>query len=303
MPAAPPIDAVYTWVDGARPDYLELLRQHQVTPRDLNPERFRDPYEFLRHSLRSLEQHAPWVRHVYLFTCRPHAPAWLRRDHPRLRLVHHDEVVTEPGVLPTFNSNVIESFLHRLPGLSDHFLYFNDDYFLGAPLTRDRLYASDGRIRLPGTVAGESFRRRVYERQIVSLGLLEHGPLLILRDLWAAMQRDHPAEFAELRRHRFRQADDVRPDRFYRWYALRQARDQVVAEPAWRYLRYASFHKLKRDPARERAALDRLATRRPVFFCLNDDQGPTVHPEVATAVRHFLARLYPQPGSFEVDPA
>src|SRR5690606_31158265 len=122
------IDVVYTWVDGTRAEYLSQLGRHAQGARDLTPERYRDADDCLRHSLRSLELHAPWVRTVYLVTCRPQVPAWLRLDHPRLRIVHHDEIMTPDYAQPTFNSNVIETALHRIPGISKRFVYFNDDY-------------------------------------------------------------------------------------------------------------------------------------------------------------------------------
>lgn len=299
MPPAAPIDVVYTWVDGTRPDYQELLARHAGRPRDLNPERFRDPYELLRHSLRSLARHAPWVRHVYLFTCRPQVPDWLRRDHPQLRVVHHDEVGAPAGVLPTFNSNVIESLLHLLPGISERFLYFNDDYFLGADVTPADFVAADGRMKVFGTLAGERIRARVYEKQLLSFGLVEHGPVLIDRADWAAALAGAAEEVAELRRHRFRQAQDLRPDRMYRWHLLARARDRAVAEPCWRYLRYAAFHKIRPGVERQRRALAKLAARRPKFICLNDDLGPGGDPAVVQAVRDFLREMYPQPSPFE----
>ncbi|MCC6414299.1 MAG: Stealth CR1 domain-containing protein [Opitutaceae bacterium] len=295
------IDAVYTWVDGTRPDYLAQLGRFAQDSRDLNPERFRDAYDCLRHSLRSLERHAPWVRRVFLFTCRPHIPDWLRRDHPRLRVVHHDEVGAPAGVLPTFNSNVIESLLHLLPGLSDRFLYFNDDYFLGEDLAPGDFFAPDGRMKVFGTLCGEHFRSRVKEHQLLSLGLLEHGPILVDRAEWAAMLDAAPAETAALRTHRFRQPDDLRTDRLYRWHLLTRCRDRAVAEPCWRYLRHAVFHKIKPGPAaRQRAQLDRIARRAPRFFCLNDDLGFPADPAVVAEVRAFLARMFPQPSSFEL---
>jgi hypothetical protein len=298
-----PIDVVYTWVDGARPDYLDVVRRYSRRPQDLNPERFRDPYQMLRHSLRSVERHAPWVRHIYLFTARPHAPAWLRRDHPRLRLVHHDEVMPATGVLPTFNSNVIETFLHRLPGISARFLYFNDDYFLGAPVTPADFFAPDGRLKLFGTFFGERFRSRLREQLTVSFGFLEHGPLLIDRAEWGHMQELAAAEIAELHRHRFRQPDEVRPDRLYRWHALTHARARFAVEPFWRYLRYTAFHKLTPGAERQRTALAKIARTRPRFFCLNDDLGPHPDPAIVAHVRAFLAELYPGPGSFELPDA
>lgn len=303
MSSAAPIDAVYTWVDGARPDYRALLDRYAGRPMDLNPERFRDPYEMLRYSLRSLERNAPWLRRVYLFTCRPQVPAWLRRDHPRLRLVHHDEVAPDPSALPTFNSNVIESFLHLLPGISDRFLYFNDDYFLGAPVAAGDFFAPDGRLKVFGTWFGERFRSRVYERQLVSFGILEHAPLLVDRAEWAAMQAAAADEFALLRTHRFRRPDDLRPDRLYRWHLLARRRDLAVAEPAWRYVPGAAFIKLTRDPRRFARAVAALRRRPKKFICFNDDQGPAPDPSIAAAVRAFLDELFSGPGSFEIPAA
>lgn len=304
MPPVREIDVVYTWVDGSRPDYAELVARHSSRPRDANPERFRDDLELLRYSLRSLERHAPWIRRVYLFTCRPQVPEWLRADHPRLRVVHHDEVAGEPGLLPTFNSNVIETLLDRLPGLSEHFLYLNDDYLLGAPVSPADFYAPDGRIKVFGTVAGERFRRRVYERQIISLGPLEHGPLLIERRAWREMQIEAAEEIAELHRHRFRDPRDLRPDRLYRWHLLACARDRAVAEPFWSYLPKSAFHKIRgHDAPGQRRALGRILRRRPRFVCLNDDRGDRPDPEVNRAVRAFLAELLPTPSSWEREQA
>ncbi len=299
MVPAEPIDAVYTWVDGARPDYVELVRRFAARPDDINPERYRDAFELLRYSLRALAKHAPWVRNVYLFTCRPQVPAWIAHDHPRIRLVHHDEVVTEPGVLPTFNSNVIETYLDRLPGISEHFLYLNDDYLLGAPVTRDDFFAPDGRIKVLGTVLGEVVGRRIQEHQWISLGLLEHIPTLVERRAWREMQHVAADDIAELKRHRFRDPHDVRPERLYHWHLLRHARDRAVGEPCWRYLPHSAFHKIMRDPAREQKALAKLRRRPRKFICLNDDQGDHPNPDVVAIVRAFLQEQYPEPSPWE----
>jgi hypothetical protein len=298
MFSPPPIDAVYTWVDGTRPDYLALVQKYSVIPRDLNPERFRDPFQMLRYSLRSLERYAPWVRHVYLLTCRPQVPAWLRTEHPRLRIVHHDEV-GDPAALPTFNSNIIETFLHRLPGVSEHFLYFNDDYFLGAPVAPADFYTADGRIKVCGTWVGERLRARVYEHQVLSFGLLEHAPRLIDRGRWAEMQSAAPEAFANPQAHRFRSPTDVRPERFYNWHLLTHARKRVAVEPFWRFLREAKFLKLRDRPAELARQFARLAAARPKFFCLNDDLGPRPSAAAVTAVRAFLAAQFPTPSVFE----
>jgi hypothetical protein len=301
MPPDAPLDVVYTWVDSARADYLNTRDALARTSSDLNPERFRDPADMLRHSLRSLARFFPACGRIFIVTARPQVPAWLDLSQPRLRVVHHDEFFDDPAALPTFNSNVIESFLHLLPDISPRFLYLNDDYFLGAPVTPADFIAPDGRPRVFGTLVGEHFRSRVYEHQIPSFGLLEHGPLLVDRAEFAAALATAPTDLAALRRHRFRQPDDLRPDRLYRWHLL--ARRTGIAEPCWRYLRYARFVKLIDRPAPLRRQLARLAAGRPKFFCLNDDLGAAPSAAALAAIHDFLATTFPVPSRFERAPA
>ena len=97
-----------------------------------NLNKFRDWHELL-YSMRSLGAHAPWIRNVYIVTSGPsQVPDWLNASHPRVRVVHHAQLFDDPATqLPTFNSYAIESVLHRIPGLSNRFLYLNQDFLLG----------------------------------------------------------------------------------------------------------------------------------------------------------------------------
>ena len=303
-PAAAPLpatmDVVYTWVDGNWPGYADLMQRFSPTKLELNPERYRDLHQLLRYSLRSLEQFCPWVRQIVFFTCRPQVPAWLRRDHPKVRIVHHDEVM-DPAILPTFSSNTIENHLHRIPGLTPQFLYLNDDFLFGRATGIADFFAADGRIKVMGTLAGEHPSFRIYEarHRLISLGFIEHTPILVDRELLTAAQAAQPAAMAATFAQRFRTDDQVRMDYLYRQYLLAHRRDRAVAEPCWRLLRYHRFHKIMHRPAAERRAFDRLRRLRPKFYCLNDDQRDTPHPAVNALVREFLQELYPQPSSFE----
>lgn len=100
--------------------------------------RFRDNEE-LRFSLRSLDKYAPWVRHIYIVTDNQ-VPSWLDLSHPRLTVVPHTDIFPNRSHLPTFSSPAIESHLHRIPGLSKQFVYFNDDVMLGAPVWPSDFY-------------------------------------------------------------------------------------------------------------------------------------------------------------------
>ena len=100
-------------------------------------------HDELRHSLRSLEQYAPWVRHVYIVTDRQR-PEWLRNDDPWVTVVDHTEIAPPGTALPTFNSQAIEANLHRIDGLSENFLYFNDDVFLSSPVSPELFFSPNG---------------------------------------------------------------------------------------------------------------------------------------------------------------
>ncbi|XP_053658202.1 N-acetylglucosamine-1-phosphotransferase subunits alpha/beta [Anopheles marshallii] len=128
------IDVVYTWVNGSDPQFLEELDRYSATRDNA---RFDDKNE-LRYSLRSLEKFAPWIRNVYIVT-NGQVPCWLNLENPRVQIVPHADIADEDTVLPTFSSPSIETFIHRIPGLSSRFLYLNDDLFLGAPLQPDDL--------------------------------------------------------------------------------------------------------------------------------------------------------------------
>ena len=85
---------------------------------------------------------APWVRRIFIATDSP-APAWLA-DHPQVTIVRSEEFFADPSVLPTHNSHAVESQLHHIQGLAEHFLYSNDDMFFGRPVGPDMFFSPGG---------------------------------------------------------------------------------------------------------------------------------------------------------------
>ena len=135
-----PVDIVYLWVDGSDAVWRRKRRaaqqrldaqQHQQMALYGDVEgRFRDNDE-LRYSLRALDRFFPDHGHVYIVTD-GQVPAWLHA-HPQLSVVDHRALIPQ-AALPTFDSGHIESYIHRIPGLSERYFYFNDDVFFGAPV-------------------------------------------------------------------------------------------------------------------------------------------------------------------------
>ncbi|XP_030635121.1 N-acetylglucosamine-1-phosphotransferase subunits alpha/beta isoform X2 [Chanos chanos] len=106
---------------------------------DVSASRFEDNEE-LRYSLRSVEKHAPWVRHIFIVT-NGQIPSWLNLDNPRVTVVTHQDIFQNQSHLPTFSSPAIETHIHRIPGLSQKFIYLNDDVMFGKDVWPDDFYS------------------------------------------------------------------------------------------------------------------------------------------------------------------
>jgi hypothetical protein len=228
-----PVDAVYTWVDGADPAWrarqARALGANQwvsgANEHTANASRFACRDE-LRYSLRALHCFAPWVRRVFLVTD-DQVPAWLDTDHPNLTVVSHREIFGATGRLPTFNSHAIESRLHRIPGLSEHFLYLNDDVFLGRPVAPGLFFTPGGLTRFfpsdalvdsaprragdpPVNSAGKNNRRLIQEAfGRVLVHKMMHTPHPARRSVLAEVADRFAAPVEATAAHQFRHPDDV----------------------------------------------------------------------------------------------
>lgn len=133
------MDAVITYVNGLDPVWRdEYSRALNVPALD---KRFRD-WGTLKYLLRGIETHMPFVRNIHLVVSGPtQVPGWASG---RLNVVTHRDIIPEE-FLPTFNSTTIEMFLHRIPGLDERFIYFNDDMFPVAPCKEEDFFR-DGKI-------------------------------------------------------------------------------------------------------------------------------------------------------------
>ena len=135
------IDFVIIWVDGSDEKWLAEKQKYSASKNADNREvRFRD-WDNLRYWFRGVEKYASFVRKIFFVTW-GHLPAWLDTSNPKLEIVNHRDFIPSE-YLPTFNSHTIELNLHRINGLSEHFVYFNDDMFVVSP-TQPEDYFKDG---------------------------------------------------------------------------------------------------------------------------------------------------------------
>jgi Stealth protein CR2, conserved region 2/Stealth protein CR3, conserved region 3/Stealth protein CR4, conserved region 4/Stealth protein CR1, conserved region 1 len=301
------IDMVFSWVDGSSPEYIAARRARMagvvVGEGDDHEARFRQIDE-LKYALRSVYMFAPWVRRIFIATDSP-APAWLA-DHPTVTIVRSEEFFADPSVLPTHNSQAVECQLHHIEGLSEHFLYSNDDMFFGRPVGPDMFFTPGGvtkfieaetRIGLGENDAQRSGfenaarvnRKLLWDRfGRITTRHLEHTAAPLRRSVVATMEQEFPAEFAKTAASRFRAADNVSvTNSFYHYYALLTGRAVTQTEAKVRYVDTTARAGLNYLPKL-------LSKRNMDFFCLNDGSFPEVPAEErAELVTGFLEKYYP----------
>ena len=118
------MDIVITYVNGNDPVWQKDYEKFTKVP--VMEKRFRD-WGTLQYLLRGIEKHMPFIRKVFLVVShRSQIPEWV--DESNLNVVLHEDFVPEE-YLPTFNCNTLEMNLHRIKGLDEQYLYFNDDLF------------------------------------------------------------------------------------------------------------------------------------------------------------------------------
>ena len=129
------MDIVITYVDGNDPVWKQDYEKYTNIP--VMEKRFRD-WGTLKYLLRGIEVNMPFIRNVYLVVSHEsQIPEWA--DKKNLKVVLHKDIIPAE-YLPTFNSTTIEMFLHRIEGLDEEFVYFNDDIFPISPSRPEDLF-------------------------------------------------------------------------------------------------------------------------------------------------------------------
>ncbi|MGP5523881.1 stealth family protein [Glutamicibacter arilaitensis] len=307
------IDAVYTWVDADDPQWAAAYQRALVdSGRDtadssVNRARFETRDE-LKYSLRSLELNMPWIETIYLVTA-GQCPAWLKEDHPKLVLVDHQEIFTDPeSSLPTFNSHAIESQLANIPNLAEHFIYINDDVFFGRYLHPNTFFGPAGQAKyclttshfaqaakpeLPVNQAAGNNRQMIVERfGRTTSRKFQHVAHPQRLEVHRQLLHEAKSKIVEIAGNRFRSADDLSiPSSLAHHYA---------AQLGLGYPTTVNYSYI--DIGSSRAPLDflRLARNKDVdMFCINEVLTLENSNDNSELVREFLAARFPLPSSFE----
>ncbi|OSC63151.1 transferase [Streptomyces sp. BF-3] len=310
-----PVDAVYTWVDGSDVQWLERKNQVlaaaglETVDAAASAARFRSRDE-LRYSLRSIDMYAPWIRNIYIVTDRQ-VPSWLDRTHHRVRVVDHTEIFGDRGALPTYNSHAIESRLHHIEGLSEHFLYFNDDFFIGRTVMPSLFFLGNGQAKhfpsptavpmVPPLVtddfnisAAKNNRALIADSfgQTLTHSFL-HAPYVLRRSVMEDLERAYPEQVAATSASRLRSHSDVSiASSLHHYFAYHTGRS-VPGSISCGFVNVGL--------SEHRTRLSRILTSRPNdVFCLNDfHDGDVPEDEQDAILAAFLPSYFPVASQFE----
>ena|SRR3990167_8593382 len=312
-----PIDIVYLWVDGKDPQWRAIKQaylpgDHSVlnAPIDATSDNRYIEHNELKFSLRSIVRFAPFFRHIYIVTMNQR-PKWLL-DHPQIIVIDHLDIFKNRNDLPTFNSQAIESHLHRIFELSEHFIYFNDDVFLGKPVTLTDFFSPDGKIEVlfekgrtfsPNPeVQASSYRQAwVNSNHILDTFYVKekrhrlcHAPFALRKSFINLAETLFPFVFEITSSHRFRTNDDYNIVNGFLQYVWIY---HNLAERGKMTNRMLSFHGDDHLEALQKD-LKQLLENPPHTFCL-EDSVTGKSEKTDQLLQDFFRSLYPTPAPWE----
>ena len=307
------IDLVYLWVDGSDPQWLARKRTLTGECDDTDDANCSARYENndeLKYSLRSVEKYLPWVRNIFIVTDNQ-VPDWLDVTNSKVKIIDHKDILPEES-LPCYNATVIECYLYKIPGLSEYFLYANDDMFVGQPLTKDFFFAEDG---LPVIrMTHNRFEKLIMQiKGLLNLHIsvyrlmLERAAILVKNkfgkyysdiphhnidaylksDYQKVVEEIFEREIAASITSHIRQPHDVQRV-IISYYALAVKRG---------HLKYVGRKESCRIRVHNPDFMKYMKKYSPKLFCLNDDQHATDNDR--RRIRPFLEELFPVKSVFE----
>jgi len=331
------IDIVFTWVDNSDPIWALKKKEAEKQFSNLLPEanseaRFMNNDE-LKYSLRSIHKFAPWVNNIFIVTDNQ-IPDWLNTSHPKINVVDHREIFYDKSYLPTFSARVIESQIHHIENLSEHFIYFNDDMFLGNTCKPDYFYTQKGFakifvseiIPIPNKKSFDISRRNIKKRNdhqhaIVNTRKLihsrfnksiyyniRHGVKPLLKSVLEEVETIFKDDILKTIRNNFRTENDILPLHLFSYYAI----IKKLGKP--KYLKTVSSKKkfldgfsstnksstfgyLNLHENNVEQNLNNIKERKPFIICLN--QTPKTPLISIEKIKKFLPEFYPDKSPFE----
>ncbi len=309
------IDAVITWVDGDDP----VLKAKRYKYGDASIFKEEDIAGETRYKtvgeicwcIASINRFAPWVNKIWIVTDgqNPHVDEFLQENFPEGHIPYEivDHKVIFRGYeqyLPTFNSISIETMTWRIPGLSDSFLVFCDDFMISAPVTPEDFRTADGKVVVYGKLYSMLWKKLkirmgkkldMFNSYLFNASVLagdgrtylriDHTPRLMSRVWFEDFFSRNEALIVRNIRHRFRDFDQYAPELLQ--YNTLHGDGKCVIKPFRDYLFYL---RPKNKPNYVKRKLWRLNKGEYKFCCFNsvEEASPEDFAEITSWIKNRL---------------
>jgi len=294
-----PIDVVYTWKGEEVTDNIRSSYNHE-----------------LKYSLRSIDMYAPWVNKIYILTDHPKKyPSWIKTDTDKIIMVDTTETFPNPSYLPNSNSNAIETTITNIKGLSEHYIYFCDDIFLGNKTKYTDFFTPDGKaivdkytMETESILIDEKYNVLNIKYPPSICRMYKHIPIPQIKSLVIEFNEKYAdyIHWIRITKNRNRRGFDICKSNGLNTPC------QQIHYPICKYM-YSKNKAVLMDYDNPNIAifirnnhynlyqsLNRVITYKPLFFCINDDQTDVSKRDaVRNIVLDFFAVYFVDKPSFE----
>lgn len=303
------IDIVYTWVDGSDQKWLakktkfqsKLLKNHsQLESFSTVNGRFRDNQE-LKYSLRALEKFFPEHGKVFLVTdCQ--IPSYINPE--KIHLIFHEQIMEN---LPTFSSKKIESNLFKIPNLSEKFLYFNDDVFIGPQFSLDDYFEedipiilyeqlsnfSDEESHINAIQISKNFLLNKYHNAQNFQQAMSHSPKIVHKKLFQKFIQEFPHIYQLCQKEIFREnhIPSFLSDSYYRWLDIKGLGKTKILS--------SKYYQTKTNIEEQKISQLIQDFYQLNYFCINDTSDNDDQDYNLILLRETLEILFPQKSQYE----
>ena len=301
------ISLVVSWVDGTDKRLYDARQQwingSGITPNSQSIADYRIiGDDELKYLLRSVDAYAPWIHQIFIVTSFYQKPAWLKPN-KKLTFINDTDIIPSQ-YLPTFNSHVIESYLHNIPGLTEYYIYANDDMFFGNHVTQDDFFYNGKIIVYTDGVDKPTNTEKSYHKMAwnnnYKLLLETYGAELpnklpchqmtmtsktLARNMFTMFQK----EIVKTSETKFRHETNIHPMGLQLYSGLC---DGSVVENMFKMDElYTNYFK---DSALFKRYLDYITACKPKFICVNNVIAPS------SVFKEFAEAYYPVKSQYEL---
>lgn len=308
------IDLVYLWVDGNDPVWQAKRNAFLGKPKEISSANCEGRYtdnDELKYNLRAIEMYAPWIRKIFIVTDNQ-VPQWLDISHPKVCIVDQNDILPEQS-LPCFNSSLIEKFFHKIPGLSEQFIYANDDMFINKEVTADDFFTPEGYpivrlTRKPFRKLRWFFREKICKKPLKNYSISIAHASQIVHDKFGVYYTGMPHHNTDayLKSDCQRVAEDILHDEFLANAKNRTRSNDDIQRIVYSYIALAEKRAQLRYVTQKESMIVRIHKKkdyekfkknRPIFFCMNDSEYAKEKDRMMS--KEMLKKRFPTKSTFE----